>query len=71
VSTTVLEISIGIDEVEGLAHRQEHLVVHPLRDVVQAEPLGPGVLVAFLDIGLTAQHGGHQAQAKGNLSQAR
>ena len=58
---------IGVDEVQRLAHGKEHLIVHPLRDVVELEPLGPGVLVALLHVALAAQHRRHQAQAKADL----
>ena len=58
---------VGIDEIERLGHGDEHLIVHPLRDVVKPQPLRPGVLVALFHVLLAAQHGGHQAKAKGNL----
>ena len=58
---------IGIDEIQRLAHRQEHFIVHPFGDVVDPQPLGPGVFVALLDIPLTPEHGGDQSQAEADL----
>ena len=58
---------IGINEVQRLAHGDEHLIVDPLWDVVEPEPFGPGVLIALLHITLAAQHRGHQTQTKADL----
>ena len=58
---------IGIDEIQRLGHGDEHLVIHPLRDVVDAQPFRPGVPVALLHILLTPQDRRHQADAKGDL----
>ena len=58
---------IGIDEIKRLGHGDEHLIVHPLRNVVDLQPLGPGVFIALLHVTLAPQHRRHQAQSEGNL----
>ena len=58
---------IGINEIQRLGHGDEHLVVHPLGDVVKAQPLRPGVLIALLHVLLAPQHGGNKTHAEGDL----
>ena len=58
---------VGIDEIQRLGHGDEHLIIHPLGNVVQPQPFGPGILIAFLDVLLAAQHRRHQTDAEGDL----
>lgn len=56
-----------VDEVEGLGHGDEHLVVHTVRNPLLFHPLGDRERIAFFNVFLAEQNGWQEPDAKLDL----
>lgn len=58
---------LRVDEVEGLGHRDEHLVVHTVRNPLFFHPLGDGERITLFNVLLAEQNSWQEPDAKLDL----
>lgn len=58
---------LRVDEVEGLGHRNEHLVIHTVRNPLLFHPFGDSERIALFNVLLAEQNSWQEPDAKLDL----